>query len=286
MSFWFILLLTNAILGLAMFEWAWIKMRPFYKVNEERDSKYPAYRRFDAKNWRKWKFYPGALTILPIRFISCVLAMIIVFIGLKVITIGSRYQRGKSLTGWRFTVASGLFRFWGFCWSFSAGVLTSSKVVKDLDYRKYLGPDYKKDKHPDHVSTLILNHVSWVDIYVLLANYAPAFAAKKELQGIPVFGDICEYMGCLFITREGSEEKRLNNINKIEERQLLIEKEGLFRPLVVFAEGGTTNGTSIIPFKKGAFVSELSVKPMVVSYNYWTLNPAYDSVDFLPLAIF
>lgn len=128
--------------------------------------------------------------------------------------------------------------------------------------------------------------MSWVDIYVLLANYAPAFAAKKELQGIPVFGDICEYMGCLFITREGSEEKRLNNINKIEERQLLIENEGLFRPLVVFPEGGTTNGTSIIPFKKGAFVSELSVKPMVVSYNYSTLNPAYDSVDFLPLAIF
>ncbi len=51
MGFLSTLLIINAVLGLAMFEWAWLKMKPFYKANEERDSQYPAYRRLDAKNW-------------------------------------------------------------------------------------------------------------------------------------------------------------------------------------------------------------------------------------------
>jgi hypothetical protein len=35
----------------------------------------------------------------------------------------------------------------------------------------------------------------------------------------------------------------------------------------VFAEGGTTNGSAIIKFKKGAFVSEKRVKPIVLNYS-------------------
>ncbi len=54
----------------------------------------------------------------------------------------------------------------------------------------------------------------------------------------------------------------------------------------MFAEGGTTNGTSIIPLKKGGFVSEVSVKPVVIKYHYNTLSPAYDSLAFFPLCIF
>ncbi len=163
-----ILLSINALLGLLMFEFAWKKMKPFYNVNEERDSKYPAYRRNDAKNWKKWKFYPGALTILPIRLISCVLAMLLTFVALKVLTIGYKYQRGSPITGWRAKVFKYPFMFFGYSWSMAAGILTSSKTIKDLDYSKYLGPDYKKDPLPKHISTMISNHVSWVDIFVLL----------------------------------------------------------------------------------------------------------------------
>jgi len=50
-----------------------------------------------------------------------------------------------------------------------------------MDYSEYLGANYKKDPHPKHISTMISNHVSWVDIFVLLVQYTPAFASKKEL---------------------------------------------------------------------------------------------------------
>jgi hypothetical protein len=30
---------------------------------------YPQFRRVDAKNWARWKFYPGAMIIMPTRMI-------------------------------------------------------------------------------------------------------------------------------------------------------------------------------------------------------------------------
>jgi 1-acyl-sn-glycerol-3-phosphate acyltransferase len=61
----------------------------------------------------------------------------------------------------------------------------------DFDYSEYLGSDYKKNEQPKFVSTFISNHVSWSDIIVYIFQYQPAFAAKKELRSIPVFGLLC-----------------------------------------------------------------------------------------------
>ena len=44
-------LIINAIVGLLMFEYAWHKVKSIRNVNEERDSKYPGYRRYDAIKW-------------------------------------------------------------------------------------------------------------------------------------------------------------------------------------------------------------------------------------------
>jgi len=39
------------------------------EVNEERDSKYPPFRRVDVHKWKKVRFYLGAVTLLPLRFL-------------------------------------------------------------------------------------------------------------------------------------------------------------------------------------------------------------------------
>jgi len=46
----------------------------------------------------------------------------------------------------------------------------------------------------------------------------------------------------------------------------LIEASGKYAPFLVFAEAGTTNGTHIIKFKKGAFYSEKRIRPVVNVY--------------------
>jgi hypothetical protein len=54
---------------------------------------------------------------------------------------------------------------------------------------------------------------------------------------------------------------------------------------LIFAEGGTSNGTGIMKFKKGAFFAERTVKPMFLKYKSHTVSPAFDIMEFLPLAI-
>jgi hypothetical protein len=89
--------------------------------------------------------------------------------------------------------------FTGGCWS--------TKIVKnDYSYEAYLGPDYKDQPIPEHIPTYVSNHTSWLDVEVLIKNFTPAFAAKESLRNVPVFGLLCEYLGCIFISRGGTEE--------------------------------------------------------------------------------
>ena len=55
--------------------------------------------------------------------------------------------------------------------------------------------------------------------------------------------------------------------------------------LLMFPEGGTTNGSALLKFKKGAFLAECSLKPIVLNYSLEsTVSPAYDVIELFPLA--
>ena len=57
-SKWFFI---NWIIGILLCEFALYKTRAVRHVVEERDSKYPAFRRNDVKNWSRPVFYIGIL---------------------------------------------------------------------------------------------------------------------------------------------------------------------------------------------------------------------------------
>ena len=55
---------------------------------------------------------------------------------------------------------------------------------------------------------------------------------------------------------------------------------------MIFPEGGTTNGTSLIKFKKGAFVAEKTVRPVILKWGLdGTMIPSFDIMEMLPLVI-
>ena len=54
-------------------------------------------------------------------------------------------------------------------------------------------------------------------------------------------------------------------MKQITERQIECEK-GNEWPLIIFPEGGTTNGSRLIEFKKGAFAGLVSVMPIGIRY--------------------
>lgn len=55
-------------------------------------------------------------------------------------------------------------------------------------------------------------------------------------------------------------------LSQIQERQEEAER-GKAPPLIIYPEGGTTNGQYLIKFKKGAFNGLCSVLPVVILYD-------------------
>ncbi len=74
-------------------------------------------------------------------------------------------------------------------------------------------------------------------------------------------------------------------VNDIKDRQTLIEESVDCPPFLVFAEGGTSNGTCILPFKRGAFQSIKAISPVYIKYSYGTMSPCYDVVPYVALSL-
>ena len=98
-STWQILLLLNAICGLLFFEWGWSKMYRFRFPNKELNDITPAFRRDDAPKWQKWKFYPGAMTVLFPRLLMFIGAPVISYFPVKLGMM--THKQGEILPMWK-----------------------------------------------------------------------------------------------------------------------------------------------------------------------------------------
>ena len=95
-STWF---LVNVILGILLVEYALFKTKSVRKVDEARDSKFPAFRRWDVKLWSRARLYLAS-PLLPFRFFSAIFQVIIHLTVTKiVVSIGSR-KHGEPLAPW------------------------------------------------------------------------------------------------------------------------------------------------------------------------------------------
>lgn len=64
-------------------------MRSLREADEARDGKYPAYRRTDhPEKWSKWRFYPGAVTLLPFRLLLLIISALISYVIIKLAILG------------------------------------------------------------------------------------------------------------------------------------------------------------------------------------------------------
>ena len=49
---------------------------------------------------------------------------------------------------------------------------------------------------------LVSNHISWIDIFVILAHHPVSFIAKEDISGWPILGSLVRLSGTLFIDRK------------------------------------------------------------------------------------
>ncbi len=90
-------------------------------------------------------------------------------------------------------------------------------------------------------SLIVVNHVSWLDIWLLHSVSAVCFVAKAEVLRWPLIGWMARRSNTLFIQRERRRDTSLIN----ETIQLALQAR---ETVAIFPEGTTSDGTSVRRF--------------------------------------
>ena len=98
-----------------------------------------------------------------------------------------------------------------------------------------------------------------------MCAFVPSYVAKNTVKNIPFVGVSATQAASCYVDRSDKDSKT-RTFEQIAKRQEDCEK-GLFPPLIINAEGGTTNGRYLIHFKKGGFFALRSVQPVIVEYD-------------------
>lgn len=112
---------------------------------------------------------------------------------------------------------------------------------------------------------LVANHLSYIDIVVLASKLHCAFVAKSEVSRWPVIGWLSRATDTVFINRRQHRDLK-RAMHKVEK---LIDS-GL--GVVLFAEGTSTAGQHVAPFKSSmlAFAADKQIPVHYASISYST----------------
>lgn len=140
--------MVNAGLGLIAFEYAWWKVRRFRTPVAELDALVPAFRRNDVAKWRKWTFYPGALTLCLPRFVFAISIGFILSILLTLMLIGQAMN--EPIRGCRRVIIRWTYKVLAFCFQLITNfnfVTWRRLSMDDVDYyQEWLGPREIQEK--------------------------------------------------------------------------------------------------------------------------------------------
>ncbi|KAF4674022.1 Lysophosphatidylcholine acyltransferase 2 [Perkinsus chesapeaki] len=147
---------------------------------------------------------------------------------------------------------------------------------------------YSELKHFSKKSFIIVsNHVSCMEILILLFLFYPTFVGKKALINTPVVGRVMKSMHCIFVDRLAAKGEKQQSTTEIIHNY--ISSAGGGTPVLLFPEGTTTNGLGLIPFRSGAFRQGIPVLPIAVTYpNYKpgeTFDPHFTAIKGVPYAL-
>src|SRR4029077_8733131 len=148
-----------------------------------------------------------------------------------------------------------------------------SKARRDASQRRWarkllsiLSVSVREKNAPDTLPErcmLVLNHISWLDIFVINARSPATFIAKSEIRDWPFVGWLCTLVGTLYIERGRPSAARKAS------RAIISELEhGVL--IAVFPEGTTTFGRSVEPFHSALFQpaldAEATLQPIALRY--------------------
>jgi 1-acyl-sn-glycerol-3-phosphate acyltransferase len=125
---------------------------------------------------------------------------------------------------------------------------------------------------------IISNHVSWVDITVLSAVAPVSFVAKQEVASWPFVSWLAKLQRSVFVDRN-----RRNEVG--EKANEILDRLAAGDHIVLFAEGTSSDGNSVVPFKTALFAAAKPVDGprMGAKVSAQTLALTYPKIYGLPL---
>ena len=124
-------------------------------------------------------------------------------------------------------------------------------------------------------SLVVMNHVSWLDIFALNAVLPVTFVAKSEIRHWPLVGWLVSGTGTIFIERGSRHAVRAVNHEML--RRIQAGEHVAF-----FPEGTTTDGYGVLPFHTSLFSiavdHPIDVLPVTLRYSQhgrFSSIPAY-----------
>ncbi len=118
---------------------------------------------------------------------------------------------------------------------------------------------------------LTANHTSWTDIVILGSLREMAFIAKAEVATWPLFGMLAKLQRTVFIEREKRGKTH-------HQASVIATRLAAGDAMVLFAEGTTSDGNRVLPFKTSLFgaaqvairetdVATVIVQPVAIAYT-------------------
>ena len=104
---------------------------------------------------------------------------------------------------------------------------------------------------------LVANHISWLDIVVMLAASPCRFVSKADVRHWPLIGTLATAGGTLFIER-ASRRDAMRVVHKMAERLSAGDV------LAIFPEGTTSDGVNLLPFHANLFQAAIAANAPVL----------------------
>lgn len=221
------------------------------------------YNNFIRKDWEHWSFNKlllGMILIAWIKIPLVLMGILVTWLSIKITTRGKTLETADNELKLK---TKKIATYAGIAFQLFCGIIVSEENI-DIDYSPYLGNDYKKENITP--AATICNHVSWLDIIILMGRTGCGFITNHTVKSFPFVGTICTWIGSLYVNRLDKENRAetMNNLNtKMKD---IVDKKEVFE-LAIFPEGTTSNGRYILPFKKGAFSNFYALKPLVIKID-------------------
>jgi 1-acyl-sn-glycerol-3-phosphate acyltransferase len=136
---------------------------------------------------------------------------------------------------------------------------------------KALGVQLEVSGRLPESGAVVSNHLSYLDILVYGSARPFVMVAKSEVKGWPLIGWITARAGTVYVKRGGGP----STYGAVNAAMGAAYRTGL--PVLFFPEGTTTDGQSVLPFRRGLFHSVLnegvSLQTAAVQYEL-ELHPA------------